>query len=520
MITMVEESDVGRIINGNFGEIFVRQRQGKQIELGDLLVSETDQGQIIMQVTDLVYGSQLPDKVRSLIAGMQLEGHDTGLDFMDPALNNFVLAELKSLVMVQDDSVQSPKVLPGFFSSVRRITEDDLSFIGSPDHVLEVGKVRSGSKVLDVDVLLNGEDVLKHHVLIPASTGKGKSNLVKVMSYSALDKAYCGMLVLDPHNEYYGLHGTGLSAHPQSDEWLCFYSVNPPAGERSLVIHLNQLRPWHLKDVMNLSDAQYEAVYAYYHRFHADWIVQLVQGEIVDNVHPSTLSALQRKMSVYLGVTVVNDQVSCSGMFRDDRGENTITDICDALEDGRTVLIDTSTLESRTEILIGAVITQQILNRYKHYKNEGTLENKPVVSIVIEEAPRVLGSNSLIQSGNVYETIAREGRKFKIGLIAITQLPSVIPREILANMNTKIILGTEMSSDRRAIIESASQDLSKDDRNIASLDIGEGLITSTFTKFAVPVHIPFFDEYIEQKTQSENGIDEKELVKKKYTGFA
>ena len=140
------------------------------------------------------------------------------------------------------------------------------------------------------------------------------------------------------------------------------------------------------------------------------------------------------------------------------------------------------------------------------------MSDKPIVSIVIEEAPRVLGVNSVIKSGNIFETIAREGRKFKIGLIAITQLPSVIPREILANMNTKIILGTEMSSDRKSIIDSASQDLSKDDRNIASLDIGEAIVSSTFTRFAVPINIPLFEDLLPMK-------DEKK-VKRKYTGTA
>jgi len=152
------------------------------------------------------------------------------------------------------------------------------------------------------------------------------------------------------------------------------------------------------------------------------------------------------------------------------------------------------------------------LNRYKNYKSSGDLSDKPIVSIIIEEAPRVLGVNSIIKSGNIFETIAREGRKFKIGLIAITQLPSVIPREILANMNTKIILGTEMSSDRKSIIDSASQDLSKDDRNIASLDIGEAIVSSTFTRFAVPINIPLFEDLLPRK-------DEKK-VKRKYTGTA
>ena len=77
-------------------------------------------------------------------------------------------------------------------------------------------------------------------------------------------------------------------------------------------------------------------------------------------------------------------------------------------------------------------------------------------------------------------------------------MPSLIPREILANMNTKIILGTELKQERQAIIESAAQDLSSHDRMIASLDRGEAIITSTFTKFATPVRIPFFEALVEK----------------------
>jgi hypothetical protein len=105
----------------------------------------------------------------------------------------------------------------------------------------------------------------------------------------------------------------------------------------------------------------------------------------------------------------------------------------------------------------------------------------------------VLGSAVLEQGPNVFSTIAREGRKFKVGLTAVTQLPSLIPREILANLGTKIILGLEMRPERVAVIESASQDLSTDDRAIASLDRGDAIVTSTFVPFALPVRIPKFE---------------------------
>ena len=122
---------------------------------------------------------------------------------------------------------------------------------------------------------------------------------------------------------------------------------------------------------------------------------------------------------------------------------------------------------------------------------------------MIEEAPRVIGEDVLSsKNDNIYSTIAKEGRKFKIGLTAITQLSSVIPRTILANMNTKIILGNEMKQERQAIIESASQDLSEDDRNIASLDKGEAIISSIFVPFAIPIKIPLFDDLIKRQGNS------------------
>ena len=68
-------------------------------------------------------------------------------------------------------------------------------------------------------------------------------------------------------------------------------------------------------------------------------------------------------------------------------------------------------------------------------------------------------------------------------------------------MNTKIILGLEMAPERQAVIESASQDLSADNRNIAALDKGEALITSNFTNFAIPVKIPLFDNLIDKKKE-------------------
>jgi hypothetical protein len=138
---------------------------------------------------------------------------------------------------------------------------------------------------------------------------------------------------------------------------------------------------------------------------------------------------------------------------------------------------------------MGSLIASEVLESHKRYELSD-MKARPVVSIVLEEAPRVLGKEVLERGPNIFSTIAREGRKFNVGLVAITQLPSLIPREILANLNTKIILGIELRPERQAIIESAAQDLSSDERMIASLDKGEALVTSNFLSFAMPLKIP------------------------------
>jgi DNA helicase HerA-like ATPase len=205
-------------------------------------------------------------------------------------------------------------------------------------------------------------------------------------------------------------------------------------------------------------------------------------------------------MRTTLSLYVEEEELRCrNDVFSNKAGEATIKNIVEALEQGKIVIIDTSRVGDEAELLIGSIIATEIFERNKLSKSRGELEDKLPLSIVIEEAPRVLATDQLRNVGqNIYSTIAREGRKFKVGLIAITQLTSVIPREILTNMNTKIILGNEMVTERHAIMDSAAQDLSEDDRNIASLDKGEAIVSSIFTRFAVPVSIPLFEDIVEQ----------------------
>jgi hypothetical protein len=497
-----EEIEIaGQVIGGRVANIMIREKSGRKIELGDLLVVEEDGGYLIMQVYDLGYGSQIPQSIRELAAGLKLEGYGNGLNFLDPQLRNYVMAQVKAVARVTGELVKIPKVLPSFFSSVRYVTREDLKFLTKPDNPVYLGKVRSGSKVLDVGVYLNGDDFFAHHVIIPATTGRGKSNLVKVMLWSIAGQGRFGVLVLDPHDEYFGRSGKGIKDHPEAKRNLSYYSTNPPVGGNTLVVNLGSINPEHFEGIIEFSDAQQHAMRLYHKEFRDRWIEEILKGTQMEGVAQTTLSVLQRILRADLSVYLEKDQIVCkNNVFSNSSGRATISDITKALESGKLVVVDTSKLGDKAELLIGSIIAKEILTKHQEAKAEGKLDEKRTVSIVIEEAPRVLACERLAKLGdNIYSRIAREGRKFKVGLLAITQLVSIIPRDILTNMNTKIILGNEMATERHAIMESAAQDLSTDDRNIASLDKGEAIITSIFTKFAVPIYTPLFEDFIKER---------------------
>ena len=495
----------GQIIAGQVAKILIREKSGEKIELGDLLVvDEDDGGYLILKVHNLSYGSQVPQSAREMLAGMRLEGYGAGLEFLEPELRNYVLAEARAIIGITNDGeVRIPKTLPSFFNVVREISKKDLSFLTKPKNPVYLGKIRSGSKVLDVDVYLNGTDLFTHHILIPATTGRGKSNLVKVMLWSVLGNHNFGFLVLDPHDEYYGRHTLGLKDHPEAGNNLLYYSPTPVPGTNTLVVNLKSIKPDHFEGIVSFTDAQWDTITLYHNKYGEGWIENIMTGEKPDNVSSRTLDVLRRKFDNILGI-YVDDQgeLQCrSRVFSDTAGESTIRDITNSLEAGKNVIVDTSRLSDEAELLIGSIIVNAIFRRYERYKSEGRLSEKPVVSVVIEEAPRVLGSEALASGQNIYSRVAREGRKFKVGIIAITQLTSLIPRTVLTNLNTKIILGNEMAAERHAIINSAAQDLSDDDRTIASLDKGEALVSTIFTKFAVPIKIPLFEDYASVKEE-------------------
>ena len=125
----------GQVIGGELGKVLIRQKSGSELEIGELLISGDGASRILLQVYDLVYGSQISPQNLELISGMKLED-GTDMTFFDEKIRNYTLALAKPIALISEKHVRMCKQLPGFFSEVRQIEEADLEFMVMPQNPL------------------------------------------------------------------------------------------------------------------------------------------------------------------------------------------------------------------------------------------------------------------------------------------------------------------------------------------------------------------------------------------------
>ena len=475
---------VGQIIGGTTGSLNARKKSNTTMEIGSLVVCRNEDNTYnIMQVTEMEHASNMDQGAIKVMSGAMLE-RNAKMNFYDEG-SHYIVADLKPLAYIRDGKPWPSKDVPRFMGMLEEVNAEDMKFLeqGSTNTV-DIGYLRSGSHVInDVNIRMPIKEMFTHHVLIPASTGRGKSNLVKVMAYNMLGRV--GLLILDAHNEYVGKPGMpGLHNHADFISSVKQYTI-----DQNRPISFKYIKTKYVRAVADLSEAQDGLLDQIYIDYRENWVKHLFLLDPTDMEKGKrrSLAPLRRKIGRVLTIHEKGGEIISTGPFAED-GSDIMSDIVSNIADAKTVIINTQKMRGDAEQVIGQMAASAVLKHYEKHSDSGQAD-LPTAVIVVEEATRVLSEDAAKNPNNSFKRIAREGRKFGVGMLAVTQSPSEIPRAILTNMTTKIILGNELRTERTSIIESASQDLSADDRNIASLAPGEAIISSLSVPFAIPIKI-------------------------------
>lgn len=167
-------------------------------------------------------------------------------------------------------------------------------------------------------------------------------------------------------------------------------------------------------------------------------------------------------------------------------------------------ILDLSGMPSaRLELLLGSVVEVLFESAiWGRHLDEGM--NKVPLLLVMEEAHRYLSNESNGLAKNMIRRIAKEGRKFGVGSMLISQRPSEIDETILSQCGTLFSLRINNSTDRARVKSAMADGLSGIIDALPILRTGEAIVTGEAAK--LPMRFKF---RIPQEGQFPNSQDPK-----------
>jgi DNA helicase HerA-like ATPase len=329
----------------------------------------------------------------------------------------------------------------------------------------------------------------------------GKSNLMKVLAGQLLAASgRYAMLLFDPHGEYLEGGGggrRGLAHHPWAAERLRVYSPAARAGQASLLrLSLAELSTEDLKTAWRFTGPQSEALESAAALLgdKGVWLRRLAEEE------PEDLKDAELGRHALATIQVLSrraKRIVRLPLMTDDPSQSLTGKVLDDLAAGKVVLVDTSGLEAVEETLVASLLTRSLLDeRADKYRNDRDAFGRlPRTLVALEEAQRVLTRLEDAEF-NVFPRLAREGRKFNVGLCAVTQQPKLIDPELLSQFNTYFVLGLADERDRATLRSSSKQDLSDLGAEIQTLMPGEALVTNPEAPFALPARVHLYEDVV------------------------
>jgi hypothetical protein len=435
---------------------------------------------------------------------------------------------------------------------VHLVTINDLDIIyGGYEEAnsITVGNI-SVSESLDAKIDL--DKLISRHCAIVGSTGSGKSNSVSVLLQSIANREFPSsrILVIDPHGEYndaLSKYSIVIEINSTVDEnklQIPFWAL--PFNELMKIFSGNLTDPnrEYIREKVveaKIKSAEYNQIEVAKESITADspipFSIKLLWFELTDfekqTFTDNTRTTLSTLIVVGDAENLISNEYTPAGMgnsapFLNQKAKGLLS----FLDSMRNRLNDSSysflftpgkltpDKEGKTEEDIDAMFLKWLGNELPitildlsgipseiTSSISGTLlkiiydglfwgvntkvggKNQPLL-IVLEEAHSYLKAGEHSISSRTVQMIAKEGRKYGVGLLLVTQRPSELDETVLSQCGTMIALRMNNSKDRGHIRSAVQDELQSMVDLLPSLRTGEALISGEAVK--IPSRVKFY----------------------------
>ena len=377
-------------------------------------------------------------------------------------------------------------------------------------------------------ILFDVQRLKEKRTMVFAQSGFGKTNLVKVMLYHIIGDNSFGKLIFDLNGEYF-LEG---------QKTLGFGDIDDQKIRNNLVVYSD-------KEIDQKYDKRFEfggkvSVDSYKHLSTGDilnfavgfsevmksFLLYLDDGvskfipkinSYVDKPsqlhedYPEFWEAQSKGASARKTIAAIRKRIGHlidddKGIHRDD--STMVEDIFEHLKRGKTVIVDLSLKDTVDASVISTILVRKLFERNKHEFTNNKQDNVIDTVIFVEEAQNVLSDELVRTNANPFVRCAKEGRKFKLGLVAITQRPSAISEEIRTQAENFFAFHMGNTDDIRALVKSNVHYEGVISTFIQRETIPGNLYMVTSEKsFVSPIRVTEFEKLVEGKTYKQDGDD-------------
>lgn len=424
---------------------------------------------------------------------------------------------------------------PGLDDSVHFATPDDLAALFPPlgNSVIRVGKLAAAE---EVPVCVDASKLVTRHVTVVGSTGSGKTSCVAslLQGFAHGGWSAANIVVIDPHGEYadalrdsasvrsvLGAAEQGIRvpywALPATDILFAFAGTHGGGTTQSRFAELvtaarrdfARAATWLMMDDAAITadtpvpfdlESVWYALDAENNETHGV-LRDPSTAAIEDAGDPARLEprkytahgpgnsapfkgpfhGLHGTIPELLRLGLLDPRLS---FLKAPRGDATASDplvneVADWLgrEKPISILDFSGVPDAASELAIGVILNLLFEAAIRNPPTGGGIGRSRPVLIVLEEAHRYLGDNAIAMARKATNRIAREGRKYGVGLMLVTQRPSELPDTALAQSGTLIAMRLSNAADQAKIRAALPDSVAGLASVLPSLRTGEALVS-------------------------------------------